>query len=333
MALLVAFAQLGTARFTVEVVDEQTRIPMRGVNVTACFTSRYLRWDSKASVDTDQFAQTDKNGRCRFSGTTNCGDAWVRVMNHAGYYDSEILKIPYTNANRTVCRPVWEPDNMVVTLKLQRVEHPIPLFVKYARRRVMQKDLSANGYRLKYDLRFGDWLPPFGNGRVGDMEFDFSKVDVLRRYGEQVNYDAVPDNCKAQLTFPDSLNGIRWMGARRQTLKIRTAPESGYESVSEVGIKKFRNWGDIEPANPENNFCFRIRTKLDGNGNIVEANFGKIYGDIDVILNVGRENKVGIAVRFRYYLNPTSLDRNLEWDTKNNLNPVKPLAIDGYFTP
>jgi hypothetical protein len=49
---------------------------------------------------------------------------------------------------------------------------------------------------------------------------------------------------------------------------------------------------------------FRVRTKLDKNGNIVNAHSGKIYGDF---------------MQFSYYLNPKPNDRNIEFDPKHNL--------------
>ena len=52
------------------------------------------------------------------------------------------------------------------------------------------------------------------------------------------------------------------------------------------------------------NYYFRVRTVLDGNGNVKSALYGKIYGDF---------------MQFNYYLNPTPNDRNVEFDPKKNL--------------
>ena len=43
--------------------------------------------------------------------------------------------------------------------------------------------------------------------------------------------------------------------------------------------------------------------------------YGKIYGDFEF---EGDDKKGLIGVKFLYYLNPTSLARNLEWDMKHN---------------
>ena len=65
-------------------------------------------------------------------------------------------------------------------------------------------------------------------------------------------------------------------------------------------------------------YQFRIRTLYDEKGNLKEAYYGKIYGDFKI---EGDEKKGLIGISFLYYLNPTPLDRNLEWDMKTNLCP------------
>lgn len=45
---VVAIANMGTARFTVIVLDEQTRRPIEDVDVIGCFANHYLRWENAA---------------------------------------------------------------------------------------------------------------------------------------------------------------------------------------------------------------------------------------------------------------------------------------------
>ena len=72
---------------------------------------------------------------------------------------------------------------------------------------------------------------------------------------------------------------------------------------------------DYSECNDATCYCFRIRSKFDENGNLVDAYYGKIYGGFDFF--AGTTKFVG--AKFLYYLNPKSLDRNLEWDRKTNL--------------
>ena len=75
-------------------------------------------------------------------------------------------------------------------------------------------------------------------------------------------------------------------------------------------------------------YYFRIRSKFDDKGNLIEAYYGKVYGDF----KIGAHIDIGLdVVKFLYYLNPTPNDRNLEWDMKTNLCP-NPGKI-GQFQP
>ena len=48
----------------------------------------------------------------------------------------------------------------------------------------------------------------------------------------------------------------------------------------------------------------RVRTSLDPDGRVAQANYVKLYGDFP---------------KFTYYFNPQSNDRNIEFDPKRNL--------------
>ena len=57
---------------------------------------------------------------------------------------------------------------------------------------------------------------------------------------------------------------------------------------------------------------------MDQSGEITEALYGKIYGDIKFCgKSYGASYVPVAAVQMRYYLNPTPLDRNLEWNMHN----------------
>ena len=322
MALLVAFAQLGTARFSAVVVDEKTGEPMSGVPVIGVFENHYLRWEN-ASEEIVQRLVSDKRGRCRFSGKTNCGEAAVRVRNYAGYYDSEILEIPYTNTDCVVRQPVWEPDNMVVTLKLQKVEHPIPLFMKLASLKTESGKITNNQSKFSYDLLQGAWLPPFGDGKHADIEFVCLQRERLED-GKNFSHTAPRYRNSVRVEFCGEDNGICTMPTTSATLKVRTAPAGGYEKCVTIWRQRSAGLNATEGIDKSRNYCFRIRAKRDEEGNIAEAYYGKIYGDIELRHEYDGDIPNITGVKFRYYFNPTPLDRNLEWDTKNNLSPVKP---------
>ncbi len=103
-------------------------------------------------------------------------------------------------------------------------------------------------------------------------------------------------------------------------LRIRTAPEDGYRSEYLCWRGTNRKLEDDSNYDENRCFCFRIRTRRDDRGRIVGAYYGKIYGDITFAYQF-RPEFVPASVCMSYYLNPTPLDRNLEWDRKTNLGP------------
>lgn len=216
---------------------------------------------------------------------------------------------------------VWQPDNLVVTIKLQRVEHPIPLWVKNIQDTSRMRDLFEEGKgRIQFDFFEGDWLPPVGKGKVADVEF----VRMLHDdFGEAENAGITAKSYRNSMSvkFLGADNGLLEIGHEPyHTLKIRTAPESGYKQ--DFFCWKGRNKKLVRETSYDQNrcFCFRIRTRRDTDGTICESYYGKIYGDI--IFGFKNNPFVPVAtVQMRYYLNPTSLDRNLEWDMKTNLCP------------
>lgn len=329
--VLSAIANMGVGRFSVSVVDEETLNPIPDVPVIGVFLNRYMRWEN-ASEEVVHNAITDKSGSCKFAGKTNCGDAGVRVRNYEGYYDSEILTIPYANKDCVIRRPVWEPDNVVVTLKLQRVGHPIPLFVKVARLKVDADKILNNQGRFAYDLVESAWLPPFGKGKNADVEFFCLPRERLED-GKNFSYTAPRYRNSMRVEFCGEDNGICVMPTTSATLKIRTAPPDGYAKGVTIWRQLSAGLNADEGYDEGRNYCFRIRTRRDDDGKIIESYYGKIYGDIELRQKYDDDIPSIIGVKFLYYLNPKSMDRNLEYKTGANLNPSKPNPIDGHFKP
>lgn len=326
------FAEMGCARFSVVVVDEHTGAPIAGVPVLGCFVNKYMRWEN-ALEEVSETLTSDRNGRCDFVGKTNCGVAGVEVRKLQGYYDSESLMIPYTNKSNMIRRPVWEPDNVVVTLALQKVEHPIPLFVKVARLKVDPKMIEDNQSRFAYDLVASAWLPPYGNGKHADIEFACLPRERLPDGNNGFDGTAHRYKNSVQITFTGLDNGICRMPNTERTLKVREAPLDGYASNLTVWKQLSSDLQKDEGFDKSRNFCFRIRTRRNDDGKIIESYYGKIYGDIELRQKYDDDIPSIVGVKFLYYLNPKSMDRNLEYKTGANLNPSKPNPIDGRFKP
>ena len=215
---------------------------------------------------------------------------------------------------------------MVATIRLQRVERPIPLFIKRvtkAERGGFTADIFPKGEdTLRYDLLMGDWLAPVGTGRVADVTFTRHPREDL---GEGVNgADVRGPSYRDSMTvrFPGEGNGIVELHPPPSyRLKIRTAPEDGYRSEYLCWKGRNKKLEHVGSYDENRCFCFRIRTRRDDRGRIVGAYYGKIYGDITFVYQFRPEFVPVASVCMSYYLNPTPLDRNLEWDRKTNLGP------------
>jgi hypothetical protein len=334
---VIAEAAFDRAYIAAYVFDAVDRAPLSGVKMVARFEDDigWRAWTEEANPDIIH-GRTDINGFCRLSGRTNCGKSscWIEeapIGYYKPYHGSGIIKYE----SRSLLG-VWQPDNVVATLALQRVEHPIPLYVNRIildGGRECVGGFDGTNAVLKFDFLVGDWLPPHGTGKYSDMTIT-TKLEI----GEALNiwrshkttfYDFI-----SAIELPGKGNGLVEKSVRGSNcgIRIRTAPESGYvsEKVMQFGRRKKNTSGPVihpeyyTESDDDRCYCFRVRSRFDEKGNLVEAYYGKIYGDFRFR---GTDKSGFNGASFLYYLNPTSLDRNLEWDMKNNLCK-KPLRMD-----
>jgi hypothetical protein len=131
-----------------------------------------------------------------------------------------------------------------------------------------------------FDLEAGDWVAPNGKGATADFLFTVTNSTII-------------------VSFPNAGDGIQgftrdWNQGVSGLLSSDEAPAEEYQPEYE----------QTHMPNPDRIYYFRVRTVLDSQGNILSTHYGKIYGDF---------------MQFRYYLNPTPNDRNVEFDLKHNL--------------
>ena len=307
------------------VVDGRTGEPLKNVLVRGGFDNHWGWLAVKgAPLPNESFARTDVNGFCRLRGRTNIGEAGVSVREAPpGFYRPRYGE--GWSFRRKNLLGIWQPDNLVATIRLQRVERPIPLFIKRvtkAERGGFTADIFPKGEdTLRYDLLMGDWLAPVGTGRVADVTFTRHPREDL---GEGVNgADVRGPSYRDSMTvrFPGEGNGlVESNPPPNLRLRIRTAPEDGYRPEYLCWKGRDKTLEHVGSYDENRCFCFRIRTRRDDRGRIVGAYYGKIYGDITFAYQF-RPEFVPASVCMSYYLNPTPLDRNLEWDRKTNLGP------------
>lgn len=316
-------------RFKALVVDEVSGEPVPGCVIRGNFTKRVPKKSLDSWYETTYKEYiTDKTGVCELSGYTNIGKAGFSMKSAPqGYYPGKgglghRFKIKDVFGN-------WQPDDLCATIRVQRVEHPIPLFVKHVDRHNNKKGIAPYDGKnsvMKFDLVKGDWLPPIGQGEVADIEFRMTCEITGKEF--RWNYESVFFELNTDIVFPNEGDGIKEVRLENpKYLKIREASQVEYVNNMRFNyaIRKVVSrpqfpdeWGARTFSDHDDNrsYVFRIRSKFNEKGELIEAYYGKIYNDF-VISGFPKVGPCGM--NFLYYLNLNSLDRNLEWDMKTNL--------------
>lgn len=321
-----------TSKLQVKVLDDVTGEPIQNALVRFYFVmgNGWKAWTESAK-DNVVDVVTDSDGWCKASEISNEGESGAYVVKAPdGYYKASCGSVKY---KRHSLFRIWQPDDIVLTGRLQRVEHPIPLFVKnvlWYGGMDNKPIISNNEYAtLSFDFLQGDFLPPFGYGEHADMNFNMRILRTVKEVLSVTGKLSEMNEMELSIEFENEGDGLKLINDidQKQDLKIRTATEYGYnritkrlfgrrkKAVNTIGQVIHESYKDVKDSRC---YTFRIRTKYNEKGEIVGGYYGKIYGDFDFEAS----GKRGLSsMRFLYYLNPTPLDTNLEWDMKTNLNP------------
>ena len=322
-----------SASYTLHVVDSETGQALRNIRCETIFTTHTGNWNDMSRGRLEQ-GVTNADGDFRFKGESDVSHVTFSIHTEGvAYYPVIRKRLEFSGVSGVLSRH-WEPYDSVVTVRLQRVEHPIPLFVKRVELRDYERGIGGfdgTNSVLRFDLMKGDWLPPYGKGEVADMRIDtrVDRTETERRFLPQDGqwgvlqfYDFV---AKVELHDGDYLlsEDVRASAG----IKIRSVVRDGSaRSITRTKGKRKQIDGNkdwrceyFSDSVPNRCYTFRIRTRRNDKGELVEAYYGKIYGDFEF---EGDDKKGLIGVKFLYYLNPKSLDRNLEWDMKTNLCPT-----------
>jgi hypothetical protein len=197
----------------------------------------------------------------------------------------------------------WQPWGATYTSVLRKIGNPVAVYAKQP-----WITIPAIGKPCGYDLEVGDWVSPHGGGKVSDFIFT-----LQRAYTNRDQFEVSVD-----LSFSNPSDGIQETELPKQFAQSwfiwpRQAPESGYKSAWRI------EWGwpgkmppieDIE----KQKYFFRVRTK-EKDGKIVSA----LYGKLSAGFELAPYETSTCQLHMSYYLNPTPLDRNMEFDLEKNL--------------
>jgi hypothetical protein len=277
---------------TVKVVDDENK-PVSQADVEMIFTDARQKepgkgWGIDAKYDKRK-GVTDANGLFSASGATNF-DISVSAEK-SGYYKSSGGIAFYEGGN-------GKAGNNTVVLTFRKKNNPVPMYAK----KTNAIKMPAVKQPLGYDVEKGDWVAPFGKGVTSDFIFT---IDY-----EIPKNARVAETASLALAFSNDKDGIQEynpdIGNQSVYIWPYEAPLDGYLPT----IEKHTALGSDRNLKQYANYIFRVRTKTDKKGNILEAKYGKITGEIRVGLD-------GYIV-FSFYFNPDGT-RNLEFDTEKNL--------------
>ena len=278
-------------KITLHIINED-RSPIS--NATAFVDYYFPVTRPKMKTGDKWISLTDSNGL--FTATVHAGQKIGYGAEKSGYYSTANLEYSFVNQvdNR------WQPWNPTVDVVLKQIIKPIPMYAKR-----INKQPPANGKPVGYDLMVGDWVAPYGKGENADIIFtkNYNKKSLEDYdYKLTVGFPKAGDGIQE---FPVSYKNMEGSGLRSP----HEAPTNGYQpqivrlNISHPGQKLIFDYDE------DRVYLFRVRTTIDGRGNILSARYGKIYGDF---------------MHFSYYLNPTPNDHNVEFDPKQkflkNLN-------------
>jgi hypothetical protein len=299
------FGQLPAYKWTatVKVVGEDGA-PVTGANVSVSYTILPPPPDPNQKSYGEIKGITDDNGMFSASHTDSSWTFGVSVEK-AGYYTTHIgheLYQPSQFDDKTVAAS----RNPIFTLVLKKIVKPIPMFAKWINseppvfKKTGRPTIVFTNI-VGYDLMIGNWVAPYGKGVNTDVIFtkEFNKKSITDYYYNLTISFPNPGDGIQEFAVPDVEKGSVLRSPHE-------APADGYQS--QLVRENFHHPGqDGKSDYDENrNFFFRVRTVLDLDGNVKSAFYGKIYGDPE-------------QMNFRYYLDPTPNNRNVEFDPKQDL--------------
>jgi len=281
------------AKYTFKVIDSETGKPITNGVVKSVF--RYL-YNGNYPDDPKSVAivPLNNNGNAYFNVKSDMGtiggSVWVK-----GYYPGGGGIKGYAKYNRLLNR--WEPWDPTIEVKLRPIKNPVPMVHKQF---LWNIKIPVFNKPVGFDLVVGDWVAPYGKGKVSDFIFNVTPQSKPKL------------GIKYKLTFSNQTDGIQeYKKILNQpysfNLPFYKAPEDGYKNelkkYSYIKYPIVRNFSDTNISD-STNYIFRVRSHKNKEGHIVGY-----YGYLNRDIHLAQKG----SFNFEYWLNTNSTSRSLEW--------------------
>lgn len=241
---------------------------------------------------------TSTNGELKIGGKTT-GNEIVFEVSKRGYYSSNLdMSLIARPGVGKVRKGKWQPWCERVEICLRKIVNPKPL-----KHFCCFKDVPQTNEWIGLDMKCGDWVHPYGNGVVSDIEIN-------------VKWDGLP-----KVSSRDCSMQVRMLGELCGGLFVDKVLESEFECVKSAptnNVYSARCFDWVERENGvrqieqsfwrKRDLVVRTRCKVDRFGRIIESFYGGIH-----LLEVtpGSHNHPILALACDF--NPMSNEPNLEY--------------------
>lgn len=239
--------------------------------------------------------KTDTNGM--FSAEHRFNEAFNVGISKEGYYKTSdeinylaMMALPVKDGK-------WQPYGETRTVVLKRILHPHEML---GPKRTPQRKRSIYDKWLDFDLEKGDFLPPVGNGSCSDMLVRFRLKGQMPEdwsVAMDVSFTNHP-HAGAYRLKKDAWSDMK--SAYCADTNAVYSPGFSFAYHHEKGVYPFS-----EKLGKDEYMVFRTRTKVDREGRLISARYGKLYGPWDF------EDAGGSRI-YKVFLNARDNDVNLE---------------------
>ena len=238
---------------------------------------------------------TDTNGEYIVQG--KCTNRIRCDITLDGYYVSEFELTDYGHTH-SIGGDKWLPHGSKTEIVLNKILNPMPLCCHNSR--TLFKIPVYNEW-VGFDFERFDFVRPYGQGQENDMMLRFALDNPARD-----DY-----HMTMEVSFTNNLYAGVYELARNKSSELESVYHADANAFYQQSlVYRFdRIPGKVsrytQQLTSNNYLVFRTRTKVDAEGKLISAHYGKIYGDWNFVGPGGMSMELCV-------FNPTPNDTNLE---------------------